>query len=343
VILYLSILQLLAGTLLITVLYLLAPRLALGGVLFGVTVPEGFATTATGRAILHRYRVQVLLAGALGLSGVLLLGAVAPPHASAAALLLGAALSTAAWLAARARTRPHAVAPSPVRRAGLGAEPPGPNRWLDLVPFLLLALVGVTLAAGWDRLPERFPVHWRAAGVPDRWANRTPWEIFSPLVMGAALCLAMLGLRAALVAFSPLRAGDPRAVATRRLLSVVLLGVSFLLALVFCAVALTPFLGGPGLVLVAAGVGFPVLLVTLAVWSVRLARLPSPATGDGTPDHCWKAGLFYVNPDDPAVFVPKRSGLGYTVNFGRPGGWLALLLMLAVPLLVVLLTRSLGR
>ena len=35
-------------------------------------------------------------------------------------------------------------------------------------------------------------------------------------------------------------------------------------------------------------------------------------------DSHWKAGLFYVNPDDPAILVPKRLGIGWTINFGRP-------------------------
>lgn len=28
--------------------------------------------------------------------------------------------------------------------------------------------------------------------------------------------------------------------------------------------------------------------------------------------------LFYYNPDDPRIFVPKRTGAGYTVNFSNP-------------------------
>ena len=33
-------------------------------------------------------------------------------------------------------------------------------------------------------------------------------------------------------------------------------------------------------------------------------------------DACWKWGVFYFNPDDPSILVEKRSGLGYTLNFG---------------------------
>ena len=31
----------------------------------------------------------------------------------------------------------------------------------------------------------------------------------------------------------------------------------------------------------------------------------------------WKNGI-YNNPDDPRVWVPKRYGVGYTLNIGAP-------------------------
>jgi uncharacterized membrane protein len=39
----------------------------------------------------------------------------------------------------------------------------------------------------------------------------------------------------------------------------------------------------------------------------------------------WKAGFIYWNPDDPAIFVPKRSGLGLTFNFANKWAWLAMI------------------
>jgi uncharacterized membrane protein len=44
----------------------------------------------------------------------------------------------------------------------------------------------------------------------------------------------------------------------------------------------------------------------------------SPPVGDRTPDACWKLGLFYVNRNDPALFVEKRFGIGWTLNFANP-------------------------
>jgi uncharacterized membrane protein len=46
-------------------------------------------------------------------------------------------------------------------------------------------------------------------------------------------------------------------------------------------------------------------------------------------------GVFYFNPDDPALLVPKRFGIGYTLNFGNPWSWVVLALILVAALLPV--------
>ncbi len=47
-------------------------------------------------------------------------------------------------------------------------------------------------------------------------------------------------------------------------------------------------------------------------------------------DIYWKKGMFYVNRKDPSLFVEKRFGIGYTVNFARPGAWIFMAVILAV-------------
>ncbi|MFT3916457.1 MAG: DUF5808 domain-containing protein [Anaeromyxobacteraceae bacterium] len=327
-----------------TFVYLLVPRLAVGGVLFGVTVAEGFAATEAGRAIVRRYRLQVLLAGALGLAGVPATAAAGQVAWAGLGVLVVVALSTAAWVAARARTRPHAVAPSTVRVAGL-APTRGVPPVLDALPFVILGGAALVLALRWEDLPARFPMHWNGRGEIDRWAARGP-EAYQPLVMGTALVAGMLALRALILAFTPSRAADPRAQALRSISRWALTGTATFIALLFGAVVLNPLLApeSPALVLGVAGVGLVALLAGLGLATVRLASLPSSGPGDGTPDDRWRAGgLFYVNPDDPALFVPKRFGVGYTVNLGRPGGVLALAAMIGIPLAIALVARLLGR
>jgi uncharacterized membrane protein len=48
-----------------------------------------------------------------------------------------------------------------------------------------------------------------------------------------------------------------------------------------------------------------------------------------TLDIHWRMQGLYFNPEDPALFVPLRSGIGWTLNFGRPRAIMFLLLFIA--------------
>jgi uncharacterized membrane protein len=124
--------------------------------------------------------------------------------------------------------------------------------------------------------------------------------------------------------------------------------------------------GTSGGSLVIAGIGFSVLVAAgVLILVVRIARTNStpapPVDGVGTlapagetprggagaaasangaqspdDDAYWRAGIFYVNPDDPSIWVPKRMGIGWTINFGRPAGVvIAVVTVLAIAGLVV--------
>jgi uncharacterized membrane protein len=50
--------------------------------------------------------------------------------------------------------------------------------------------------------------------------------------------------------------------------------------------------------------------------------LAHAAGTDRDDDRFWKAGLLYVNRDDPALVVGARFGVGWALNFGNPVAWL---------------------
>ena len=77
----------------------------------------------------------------------------------------------------------------------------------------------------------------------------------------------------------------------------------------------------------------PILLIgALAVLLPLFVR-----TGPRPPGDAWRA-LFYSNPDDPALLVPKRFGIGYTLNFGNPWCWAVLVLMTVIVALPLIIT-----
>ncbi|GAA3984991.1 DUF5808 domain-containing protein [Mucilaginibacter dorajii] len=63
---------------------------------------------------------------------------------------------------------------------------------------------------------------------------------------------------------------------------------------------------------------------------------------DRNDDKYWKWGMIYINADDPAIWLPKRTGLGWTLNFAHKMSFVYLVLLLVLPTLVALFfTRAL--
>lgn len=60
-----------------------------------------------------------------------------------------------------------------------------------------------------------------------------------------------------------------------------------------------------------------VMSVIVGIRAAVYLQHPKPPVRE-TDDAHWKFRGLYFNPQDPALFVPLRSGVGWTLNFGRP-------------------------
>jgi uncharacterized membrane protein len=49
----------------------------------------------------------------------------------------------------------------------------------------------------------------------------------------------------------------------------------------------------------------------------------------------WKWGIFYNNPKDPSVWVEKRTGLGWTVNFAHRISYIIMAMLVILPLVAI--------
>ncbi len=47
-------------------------------------------------------------------------------------------------------------------------------------------------------------------------------------------------------------------------------------------------------------------------------------------DAYWKLGSLYYNPEDPSLFIEKRFGIGWTLNWGRPMSWVIIIGLIAL-------------
>ena len=87
-----------------------------------------------------------------------------------------------------------------------------------------------------------------------------------------------------------------------------------------------------------------VLSVIVGIRAAVNLRYANP-TSRQTADAHWRMAGLYVNPSDPALFVPLRNGVGWTVNLGRPRAVMFLLLFVAfgIGIPIVLLRLLLGQ
>jgi uncharacterized membrane protein len=222
-----------------------------------------------------------------------------------------------------------------------------------------LAGTAIWLYLHWDEIPEVFPVHWGANGQPNGWAIRSFAGVYGPLLVGAALC-ALMGLLAyAMPRWSRLiRVGGAAGEGERRFRLVfvsIVVATEYFLALTFMWVGLLPLSqkqsGPPGFVpMLVFALAFTVIIIVLMMrfgqGGTRLAGSAGAGAGamapvgDRTPDKYWKLGLIYINRDDPALFVEKRFGIGFTLNFGHPGVWVFLAVLVAVFVAIILIVPS---
>ena len=81
-----------------------------------------------------------------------------------------------------------------------------------------------------------------------------------------------------------------------------------------------------------------VLSIVVGIRAAVYLRHPRPAMRP-TNDAHWRFQSLYFNPQDPALFVPMRRGVGWTLNFGRPRAILFLTIFLVfgigAPLLIL--------
>ena len=335
-------------------LLLWLPRLTRPDLYFAVTVPPDFRDGHEGRAILRRYRMITLLCSLLALALVLASGG-RWPLTLVAALLIQEGGSLVGYFYCRHRVIPHAVEPVAIREAPLRPRSVGlPGGWrLQAGPFILLGAAGLFLNQRWADIPARFPIHWDLNNQPNGWAFRTPAGVYGPLIEGALVCLMMAGLACALLRWTrPVRISGTGGEAEshfRRTVVLVLISVEYLIGIMFAGVSLLPLWPGPPPI--AATIALPLVFAAIVIVVMvrqgqggsRRAQGASAygarPVGDRTADRYWKAGLIYVNPDDPALFIEKRFGVGYTINFGRPASWLILGAIALLPVIIGLVIK----
>jgi hypothetical protein len=300
-----------------------------GRFLFGVRVAEDFAPSATARAIVWRFRWMCFVGAgastALMASGVLLW-----------APLLNAIGLMGALQLARMQVRPFAAPAGGTLRRAVLSEGGGEETsawWVWAGPVLGIGILACSMAlllGSYDSLPVRYPVHWNAAGVADRWAVKSLRSVLGPLFIGAATELMLGFVLYALQQSSPL--GSKRGRLNQASLALLALALSVLLSLI----GLSP-MRGTGTLPQLAWLPIWLPLVLMAPVTVVMIWLQGSAVEEeeATRDEGWRGAWWFSDAADSRMMVPSRVNSGYTFNFGNRAVRVALPVMVGVMVLSV--------
>jgi len=229
--------------------------------------------------------------------------------------------------------------------------------WALPAPAILIG-TALTGALRYPHLPDRIATHFDGEGVADQVVATSVTAAFTGVFLQAFVTVLIVGLLALSYRSRPATdAADPAGSTERyrRFLSALgpailvlaaLVNVCLLLASlqIWQLIPVTPVTLG-----LTAGIPLLGVVVLIAV-AIRLGQAGARLNGPAPPakgeavvnrddDANWKGGLFYVNRQDPSLLVPRRFGVGWTLNLARPVAWAILVVPFAVIVLMGLLAH----
>jgi len=316
-------------------------RQSRGGTFFNVRVEPGFANSDAGRAILLRFRWRIWLWAVL-MEAIYFVGSFRWDLVTASLwsfLILYVTMigCQKAFSSASRQTRQQAtvVADPSVRTADLFAGSGVTNRWMGSLNWLgMVVPLAIPVAAACVVI-----LHTRQLPSNASWYPLA--AVFSAAIFGIIPAGTQFALhfRARSSDWNP----DPQASQTyRTLVGLPQVLVFSYLSLQMCVMATMPL--APFLIrrryFSFTFWGYALLFLLLFGIKWWLRRNVSRQSSDPMPDDCWKWGLFYTNPDDPAFVVPSRSGTGYSFNYGQRAVWITWVMVTAA--IVIDLAQSFG-
>jgi uncharacterized membrane protein len=215
-------------------------------------------------------------------------------------------------------------------------RPTEPTRYSVALIFLIVLVTALFLVMRYSALPWLLPVHFRSDGAANGWQYKTLARVLIPFFVQAALAASLGAIAALLLSRTQVghesTAPDVRAAAAAAE-AVVLIALIWVAFQGYAAIALvsmwTSERSGLGLAYSLLEIAGILLTATVAVRAHTRVGKSSPRPY--VPEHWW-LGQLYKNRDDPALFVPTRTGSRWTLNFGRPvaAALLAVILVVGV-------------
>lgn len=225
------------------------------------------------------------------------------------------------------------------------------SHWWYLIPFAVSFATLILSLVFYSHFPAKIPMHMNASGQVDRWESKSYRAVlFLPLLQlyFSALFLFINGVITK--SKQQIDSSDPERSAAqsmrfRRKWSIFNLFTGLALVCMFSFMQLSNLVAFSSTLMIAipfiVTAGIIIYAVVLSFTTgqggsrIKLRGNKNDQTINRDDDRFWKVGLFYFNPKDPSIWVEKRFGVGWTVNFGHPLGWGFLI---GIILIVILLS-----
>ncbi|TQS70633.1 DUF1648 domain-containing protein [Ornithinibacillus gellani] len=225
------------------------------------------------------------------------------------------------------------------------------NAWF--IPAFLITLATILLTiVYYDRIPNQIPINYDFSGQVTNWTEKTTRSILFMPAIQVCMTLLFIFINAMIArAKQQVSAADPKksmlqGMLFRRRWSAFMIISGTLMVLLFAFAQLSFIFTIPAAVLMAVTFGSTAIILfgaivlsfTTGQGGSRIKVNGEANDGiDRDDDRYWKLGQFYVNKNDPSIFLEKRFGIGWTVNFGNPISWLILIGIIAIPILLSIL------
>lgn len=342
---------------LVLVLALVLPAITSPTVPFGVRVPAQHAADPTVTRQTRRYRWRVLVIGIVAAGAcVALYGLTGEPLLLPLSVLVLLGVWYGCFFLANHEIRAakaaggwyEGVRQSIAVDTELRTDPPR-FPWLWLAPAVVVTLATVVIGVVmYPSMPATLVVHHGVRGTADRVAAKSVGTAFSMVFVQIGITALLAGMAAAIFFRSRADLDPAHPVSSahwhRRYMTLgakALLGLVALIDLGLLGASLllwtrTVTSWAPLVVVIPILAGVAVAIVVLA----RNNRERDEGEADTglthrDDDKYWRGGLFYVNREDHALLVPRRFGLGWTLNLGNPR--VAMLFAAVVGLLALLI------
>lgn len=350
---------------------LLTPRVSAPQYRYGVLLPAPARGDPALAAADHAYRIGIGFAAVAGVP-FLAVGATAGwAWMALVAPFVVLAVAFAGYFVARRevlRVKASGAWPSPGPRVAVAEWVPAEvdHTWpawllLPIVVWVAFLAWGIVLYPG---LPASLPTHFNNNGVADAYSPKSVGTAFYGQFIGLAV-LAVFALLAAAItrARAPLDPARPRTDAARQFqfraqgVRALLAFGAFLQVTIGLSSALTwnaisGTAAGGLLVIIPTFVGVVIVLAVILRLGQLGSRIPMPPEPEGPPiapagarqprddDASWAGGVLYVNRQDSALLIPRRFGVGWTLNWGNPWSWVIIGALVAVPFILLLAARA---